>query len=55
MIDKTEIEILIDNLKEDHYNKSTRFWIHETNWLSKEQTLFKIESQIEILTELLDK
>ena len=53
-MDKKIIEEKIEQLKIKYYDVSDRMWIQPTNGLNREAELFKLESQIQILEELLN-
>ena len=52
---KNKIEEKIRQLKEQFYDFSGKAWITPINGLGQEATLFKLNSQVEILEELLEE
>ena len=51
---QVQIKKKIQELKNRHHYVSNTLWITPTNGLNKRGTLFKIESQVEVLEELLN-
>jgi hypothetical protein len=53
---RNKIEEKIRQLKDRYFDVSTRKnWVRETNGISQEETKFKLQSQLEILEELLNQ
>jgi len=50
---KGDMQNKIDKLKDLHYDYSNRVWINVTYGFSRDETLFKLKSQIDILEKLL--
>jgi len=50
-----EIKEKIKELKDKHFKASNRNWVRQTNGLSQRETLDKLQSQVDILEELLNE